>query len=291
MSLRATTERTPVASAQLPARQSTLRRQLIARGATLLALFGLVLIGALTLPEGGPTVNHLTRNLSPSLAHPLGTDALGRDMAQRTLLALAASIQIGLFAAALSTALAVVLGLAATANRTLDRLVSVATEMALGLPHFVLLMLIAYAAGGGVNGVILGVGLTHWPRLARLLRHEAQSVATSEFVRVSRALGRKPGWIARHHLAPHLIPQVIAGFVLIFPHAILHEAGLSFLGLGLPPHLPSIGVILSESLRAMMAGQWWLVLYPGLGLMLVALAFERFGEVLRRTADPAEGVA
>jgi peptide/nickel transport system permease protein len=198
-------------------------------------------------------------------------------MAQRTLLALATSLQVGLFAAALSTTLAVVLGLAATAHRSLDRLVGVITEMALGLPHFVLIIMVAYAAGGGLRGIILGVGLTHWPRLARLLRHEAQSVAASEYVRVSRALGRGPLWIARHHLAPHLLPQVIAGFVLIFPHAILHEAGLSFIGLGLPPHLPSIGVILSESLRAILAGQWWLALFPGLGLMLVALAFERFG--------------
>jgi peptide/nickel transport system permease protein len=270
---------------------SKLRRQLLRRGVAIVLIFGALLTSATLLPDGGPGVNHLTRNLAPSISHPLGTDALGRDMAQRTLLALATSIQVGLFAAALSTLMAVVLGLAASAHRGLDRMVGVATEMALGLPHFVLLIMVAYAAGGGMSGIILGVGLTHWPRLARLLRHEAQSVAASDYVRVSRALGRGPLWIARHHLAPHLLPQVIAGFVLIFPHAILHEAGLSFIGLGLPPHIPSIGVILSESLRAILAGHWWVALFPGLGLMLVALAFERFGEALRRAADPAEGVA
>ncbi|WP_444431101.1 ABC transporter permease [Rhodobacter capsulatus] len=145
------------------------------------------------------------------------------------------------------------------------------------------------AAGSG--GVVFGVGLTHWPRLARVLRHEAQTVAVADFVTVSRALGRSPLWIARHHLAPHLLPQVVAGFVLIFPHAILHEAGLSFIGLGIPPHLPSIGVILSESLRGILAGHWWVALFPGLGLMIVALSFELFGETLRRAADPREGVA
>jgi peptide/nickel transport system permease protein len=256
-----------------------------------LALFAVVLIAALALPEGGPRVSHLTRNLPPSFTHPLGTDALGRDMGARTLLALATSIQVGLFAAAISTLLAVVLGLAATLNATLDRVVGVITEMALGLPHFVLIMLIAYAAGGGFTAVIVAVGLTHWPRLARVLRHEAQSVAASDFVRVSRALGRSPAWVARQHLAPHLLPHVIAGFVLIFPHAVLHEAGLSFIGLGLPPHIPSIGVILSESLRAILAGYWWVALFPGLGLVLIALAFERLGETLRRAADPSEGVA
>lgn len=270
---------------------SRLRRQLLRRGVGVALLFAALLAGAALLSEGGPAVSHLTRNLPPSTSHPLGTDALGRDMAQRTLLALATSVQVGLYAAALSTLLAVLLGLAASAHRGLDRAVGVATEMALGLPHFVLIIMVAYAAGGGFSGVVLGVGLTHWPRLARLLRHEAQSVAASEYVRVSRALGRGPLWIARHHIAPHLLPQVIAGFVLIFPHAILHEAGLSFIGLGLPPHTPSIGVILSESLRAILAGHWWVALFPGLGLMLVALAFERFGEALRRAADPHEGVA
>lgn len=271
--------------------RSRVRRQLIARGITVLALFAMVLLAALAISDGPPRVNHLTRNLPPSLTHPLGTDALGRDMGARTLLALATSIQVGLFAAAISTLMAVVFGLAATFNRALDRLVGIVTEMALGLPHFVLIMLIAYAAGGGFVAVIVAVGLTHWPRLARVLRHEAQTVAASDFVRVSRALGRSPAWVARHHLAPHLLPHVIAGFVLIFPHAVLHEAGLSFIGLGIPPHIPSIGVILSESLRAILSGHWWVAVFPGLGLVLMALAFERFGETLRRVSDPSEGVA
>lgn len=266
-------------------------RRVIRRGGVVAGLFAAIVLGAVLVPEGGPPVNHLTRSLPPSLGHPFGTDMLGRDMAQRVVAGLAVSVKVGLFAALISTALAVVLGLGATVSRTADRMVSVATEMALGLPHFVLIMLVAYAAGGGMWGVVLGVGLTHWPRLARVLRHEAQTVAASGFVAVSRGLGRGPIWIARHHLAPHLVPQVVAGFVIVFPHAILHEAGLSFIGLGIPPHLPSIGVILSESLRGVMAGYWWLAVFPGLGLMLVALAFERFGEALRRAADPVEGVA
>jgi peptide/nickel transport system permease protein len=277
--------------AGLPALRSPLRRSLAFRGGLVAGLFLAVMLGALALPDGGPAVSHLTKNLHPSPAHPFGTDSLGRDMAARTLAALAVSVQVGLFAAVISTAIAVALGLAASLSRAADRVVGVASEMALGLPHFVLIMLVAYAAGGGMVGVILGVGLTHWPRLARVLRHEAQTVAASDYVALSRALGRSPAWIARHHLAPQLLPQVIAGFVLIFPHAILHEAGLSFIGLGIPPHLPTIGVILSESFRAILAGHWWLAVFPGLGLMLVAVAFERFGEALRRAADPAEGVA
>jgi peptide/nickel transport system permease protein len=271
--------------------RSTLRRTLRLRGLSVAALFAALLAAGIAFPDVGVAVDPSARNLPPSLAHPFGTDALGRDLAQRTLGALAASMTLGIAATLLSTALAIALAFAAAAHHLADRVVGVLTDLALGLPHFVLIMLIAYAAGGGVRGVILGVGLTHWPRLARLLRQEAQRVTASEYVQVSRALGRGPAWIARHHLIAHLAPQAIAGFVLTFPHAILHEAGLSFLGLGLPPYEPSIGVMLAESRSAILAGRWWAALWPGLGLMAIALAFERFGEALRRTADPNEGVA
>ena len=271
--------------------RSPVRRAVFWRGGLALGLFAAIVAGAALLPEAGLRVSHLTRNLAPSSLHPFGTDALGRDMAMRTLAALSVSIRVGLVAALVSTLVAVVLGLAATLSRRADRVVGVVTELALGLPHFVLIMLVAFAMGGGMQGVIIGVGLTHWPRLARVLRHEAQAVAASDYVQVSHALGRSRRWIARYHLAPHLLPQIVAGFVLIFPHAILHEAGLSFIGLGIEPHLPSIGVILSESLRAIMAGQWWVAFFPGAALMLVALLFERFGEALRTAADPGEGVA
>ncbi|WP_321342234.1 ABC transporter permease [uncultured Cohaesibacter sp.] len=267
------------------------RRQAVLSGLIALTLVLGVFAYSLMVSSDDLRVDPAARMLAPSLEHLFGTDLLGRDMLLRTLLALGQSIGIGLFAGIVSTALSVILGLLASVNRLADRIVGVATELFLGLPHFVLLMLVAYAAGGGVKGVILAVGLTHWPRLARLLRHETQRVLASDYVAVSRGLGRSPLWIAQRHLLPHLIPQIIAGFVLIFPHAILHEAGLSFLGLGVPPHLPSIGVILSESLRALGSGLWWLAFFPGLGLLLVALSFEIFGESLRRVSDPDEGVA
>jgi peptide/nickel transport system permease protein len=280
---------TDIAHAEgLPRR--AVRRQLVRRGAVALGLLAAVLAVQL-LPLDPLSVDPFARGLPPALAAPFGTDLLGRDVLARTFAALAVSAQVGLVAASLSTAIALAFAVAATFSRLADRIVGVLTELALGLPHFVLVLMVAYAAGGGMTGVILGVALTHWPRLSRVLRHEAQTVAAADYVRISRALGRSRVWIARHHMAPHLLPQLVAGFVLIFPHAILHEAGLSFIGLGIEPHLPSIGVMLAESLRGLMAGHWWVALFPGLGLVLLALAFELFGEALRRAADPREGVA
>jgi peptide/nickel transport system permease protein len=266
------------------------RRQLRRRAAMTLGFLAAILAAPL-LPLDALRVEAFARGLPPSLAAPFGTDLLGRDVLARTLEALAVSARVGLAAAAVSTLVALAMAVSATFSPLADRLVGVLTDLALGLPHFVLVLMVAYAAGGGMTGVILGVALTHWPRLSRVLRHEAQTVAAADYVRISRALGRSRGWIARHHMAPHLLPQLVAGFVLVFPHAILHEAGLSFIGLGIEPHLPSIGVMLSDSLRGLMAGHWWVALFPGLGLVLLALSFEVFGETLRRATDPREGVA
>lgn len=285
MSLAHTSDATP--AQVLPARpRSNPQKRVALLGLAALGLIAAIGLAAPLVPESWYAVNPAARGLPPSLAHPMGTDLLGRDLAARTLSALGRSIWVGFFSAALSTLIALAIGLAASLDRRTDRLLGGVTELALGLPHFVLLILICYAAGGGTTGVIIAVSLTHWPRLSRVLRHEAQTVLTSDYVMISRALGRSPGWIARRHLVPHLLPQLAAGFVLIFPHAILHEAGLSFIGLGIEPHLPSIGMMLSESLRGLMAGKWWIAAGPGLALMLVALCFELLGERLRKAADP-----
>ncbi|MBK1698787.1 ABC transporter permease [Rhodovibrio salinarum] len=259
------------------------------RGAWAAGLVLLILAGAAVLPASWLGVDARAVGQAPTPAHPFGTDSLGRDVAARTLAALAMSVQVGLLAAIVSTAIALGLALVAVLGRWADHLVGLLTELVLGLPHFVLLIMVAFALGGGTTGVVFAVAFTHWPRLARLLRHEAQTVAASDYVATSRALGRSRSWVARHHLAPHLLPQIVAGFVLIFPHAILHEAGLSFIGLGIEPHLPSVGVMLSDSLREIIAGRWWVAAAPGLGLVLVALAFERFGEALRTAAAPPGG--
>lgn len=264
------------------------RRRLPQRSMVPWVAFGLcvvVLICGQLMPQSLLVLNVDARGQPPSLQHVFGTDLLGRDIAARTLAALANSLWTGFFASTLSATLALVLALASALSRRADAVVGMATELALGLPHFVLLIIIAYAAGGGAVGVMIAISLTHWPRLSRILRIEAQTVVTAEYVRISRALGRSRLWVARHHLVPHVLPQYLVGIVLIFPHAILHEAGLSFVGLGIEPHLPSVGVMLAESLRAMMAGLWWVALFPGLGLVLIAIAIEMSGERMRRASQ------
>ncbi len=247
------------------------------------AVFLAVLIGVSTqVPESAYALSPADRYQAPGAAAWFGTDALGRDLFWRTIRALSTSFWIGLFAAAVSTLIALVIGILGALSARLDHWAGLLTELVLGLPHLVLLLLIAFALGGGSGAVIIALAVTHWPRLSRVIRAETQALLQSDFVMVSRRLGRSPLWIARHHYLPHLLPQLIAGFVLMFPHAILHEAALSFLGMGVEPHLPAIGVMLNESLGALSAGYWWLAVLPGLGLVALALSFELLGESIRR---------
>ncbi|MEF3304144.1 ABC transporter permease [Paenibacillus sp. GYB003] len=242
--------------------------------------------GALIGPE--PLSTRLEwRNLAPSAAHPFGTDWLGRDMLARTVKGLALSIGVGMAASAASAAIAALMGLiAASMGKTADRIVGFLIDLFLSVPHLVTLILIAFVFGGGVKGVVIGVSLTHWPSLARVIRAEVLQLKTADYVHISRKLGR-PRWrAATGHMLPHLLPHLLVGLLLLFPHAILHEAAITFLGLGLSPHQPAIGIILSESMRYLSTGYWWLAFFPGVSLLLVVRAFDVAGERLRLLLDP-----
>ena len=157
----------------------------------------------------------------------------------------------------------------------------------MGIPHILLVMLISLAFGKGFVGVVAGVSLSHWPSLSRVIRGEVIQLRQAAYVRTARKLGVSRGRIIRRHLLPHLLPQFLTGLILQFPHAILHEASVTFLGFGLPPEQPAIGVILSESMQYLTTGKWWLALFPGLALVLVVLLFAALGDRLRRLLDPA----
>ena len=107
------------------------------------------------------------------------------------------------------------------------------------------------------------------------------------YILTAQKLGVSRMRIAVRHMFPHVFPQFLTGLILLFPHAILHESGVTFLGFGLPPEQPAIGVILSESMQYLTTGKWWLALFPGLSLVLVVVLFAMAGERVRRLTDPA----
>lgn len=234
-------------------------------------------------------VNFMLKNHAPSLSSPFGTDWLGRDMFVRTLKGLKLSFVVGLMAALISVVIAVILSLLASFNKKLDDFVTWLIDLFLGVPHIVALILISFALGGGLKGVVVGVALTHWPSLTRILRAEVMQLQNREFIGVSRNFGKRKWWIGVQHMLPHLWPQLIVGFVLLFPHAILHEAAITFLGFGLSSEQPAIGIILSESMRYLSAGMWWLAFFPGLALLVMVALFDILGKSLRRLIDPFDG--
>lgn len=246
-----------------------------------------VVVGGAMLDQERIATNLNERNLPPSLKHLFGTDWLGRDMFTRTIMGLSLSMGVGLIGAIGSTSIALVLGMvSATMGKMADRLITWLIDLFLSVPHLVTLILIAFTLGGGFKGIVIGLMLTHWPSLARVIRAEVMQIRSAEYVQISQQMGKSSWWIAVHHIFPHLIPQLLIGFMLMFPHVILHEAAVTFLGLGLSPHEPAIGIILSESMKYLSSGMWWLAFFPGLCLLIIVRTFETIGENFRMLIDP-----
>ena len=244
-------------------------------------LWGLLMEPSLYAP------NYEARRLAPSLAHLFGTDNLGRDMFYRTVCGLSTSIQIGLLSALISSVIALILGsMSAVFGGKVDQIVSFMVDLCMGVPHLILLILISIAVGGGAAGVITGVAVTHWPNLTRVIRAEVMQIRSAQYVQIARKLGKSNWHIAAKHIVPHVFPQYLVGLILLFPHAILHEAAITFLGYGLPLDTPAVGVILAESMKHLATGMWWLAFFPGIALLLVTQLFDSVGDYMKILIDP-----
>lgn len=266
------------------------RRALLAGALVALAvLVAAVVAGALSAERASAT-DFTATNLAPCLEHPFGTDWMGRDMLARTLAGLSTSVVVGAVSAAVSSVIALVLAAAsALGGPRVDAVVGWLIDLIMGVPHIVLLILVSYALGRGAAGVCVGVAITHWPSLTRVLRAEMMQLRAQPFMACSRALGVSGVRLALTHALPCVLPQFLVGLVLLFPHAILHEASITFLGFGLSPEQPAIGVILSEAMGYLTSGAWWLAVFPGAALLAVVLMFDRVGSALRRLLS-VEGV-
>ncbi len=225
---------------------------------------------------------------APSFEHLFGTDWMGRDMFIRTIKGLSLSIIIGLGASIISSIIATILAFVASFNKFCDELVSWLIDLFASIPHILLIMMISIALGKGAFGVIMAVAFSHWVNLTRVLRAEVLQINTSEYVNLSRRFGKSRLWIAKEHILPLVLSQIFVGTLLVFPHAIMHESSVTFLGFGLSPHEPAIGIILAESMSYLAMGAWWLAFFPGVSLLIVVLLFDIIGDNLKRLFDPSE---
>ena len=250
------------------------------------ALVAVVIAGRVVF-DAATVSDFSQKNLAPSFAHWFGTDWMGRDMFLRTVAGLSTSVLVGLLAASVSAVVALALAsVAALGGKRADAVVTWLVDLFMGVPHIVLLILISFALGKGFWGVTIAVAVTHWPSLTRVLRAEIMQCRASEFVAHARKLGASWPAIAWRHMVPYVFPQFLVGLILLFPHAIMHEAAITFLGFGLSRDVPAIGVILSESMSYLSAGMWWLAVFPGLALVATVMLFDLAGSSLRRLIDP-----
>ena len=261
-------------------------KTLMCIGIFTLFLAGIMLFGSI-ITEEQIAISLLNKNQAPSLEYLFGTDWVGRNMLYRTLKGLSLSMKIGLLSSCISGVIALTLGvLGATLGNKVDSFITWFIDLVLSVPHTLVVILISISVGGGLRGIVLGVSLTHWPSLTRVIRAEVMQIRESDYAKISRNFGKSNLYIAIHHILPHIIPQLLIGIVLIFPHAVLHEASVTFLGFGLPPHKPAIGIILSEAMKYLSSGKWWLAFFPGLSLVIVSLMVDNIGKKFSQLINP-----
>ncbi len=224
---------------------------------------------------------------APSSSHWLGTDQFSRDVLARLVSGARTSLGIAGLAVALATSLGVGIGVLAGASRGMTAaLLRRLIDLALGLPRVIVLFVLVAALGAvSAAGLAVLLGLTGWPAIARLVRGETLRLREADWVVASRALGATPGRIYRSGILPGTLPPVLVAAALGLSDAILVEAGLSFLGLGIRPAAPSWGGMILEGREHLLAAPW-LVLAPSAALVITALTATLLGDVLRRHLQP-----
>ncbi|MDD1762211.1 MAG: ABC transporter permease [Methanothrix sp.] len=227
---------------------------------------------------------------APSFDHPFGTDHLGRDMFARVLYGTRVSLLVGICAAALTVSLGVLIGLlAGYFGGLVDSILMRLVDTIYSPPETILLMVLVTMFTRSVWTIILAIGLTHWMGTARLVRSEALSIRQRPFVESATSLGAGDGYILYRHIMPNLLYIAIVSVTLMTAHAILTESFLSFLGLGIPPHLPSWGNMLNEAQRDIMQGIWWTTMFPGMMIVITVLSINLLGEDLKKKLAPSRG--
>lgn len=223
----------------------------------------------------------------PSGEHLMGTDQLGRDVLARLLVGARVSLAIALTSVGLSVALGVVAGAAgAYYGGWVDALVMRTVDVVLAVPRIVLLIAAIALLQPSPSSIVLILALTQWPTPARLVRAEILSLRERDFIKAARVLGLPDRTIVFRHLLPNAIPPVLVAAMLGVSHTVILEAGLAFLGLGVPL---SWGTLLLAGKNQVLTGGWWLALFPGLAVALVAVSFNLVGDGLRDILDQGPG--
>lgn len=258
-------------------------RTAVLAGVVLAVVVLLALAAPLVAPYPPDYIDLAARARPPGPEHPLGTDRLGRDIASRLLFGARVSLFVAATAILLATALGTLVGLVAGYfGGWVDAVLSRTVDALLSMPTFFILVAVQSLLPPSVWNVVGIIGLTVWLGLARVVRGQVLSLREREFILAARALGVPTGRVITRHLLPNVVGPVIVFATLGVADAILIEAALSFLGLGIPPFEASWGNMLTDGQVAALSGAWWIPLFPGLVILITALAVNLVGDGLQQ---------
>ncbi|MCO1616019.1 ABC transporter permease [Micromonospora sp. CPM1] len=275
----------------LPARVRRLRRPgSVGTTVAVVVLAGVVaaaLLAPVLWPLDQSAVDLSRTRLAPSPEHLAGTDDLGRDVALRSLYGLRVSLLVGAVAALVAAVIGGLVGaVAGSVGGWVDRALMRVVDTVAALPHLLLGIFIVAMLRPSLGAVIASIALTHWLSTARIVRSELLSLRNRPFVDAAISGGAGRVRVLTRHLLPHVLPRLALATTLMVPHAVWHETALSFLGLGLPPHLASIGNMISDGQRSLLTGAWWASIVPGLLLVAATLALAVLTGRWRDRLDP-----
>jgi len=257
-------------------------------GGAVVILLAAVAVAAPLLAPYDPAAYDVKRILvPPSRAHLLGTDQIGRDLLSRMLYGARVSLAVGFVAVGIAMLIGTVVGVVAGYyGGAADALIMLGVvDVMLTFPRFFLLLAVIAMLQPSIFVIMAVIGVTGWMGVARLVRAEVLSLKERDFVQSARALGAGDLRLMFRHILPNAIVPVLVSAILGVAGAVLTEAGLSFLGLGVQPPTPTWGNILSDG-KANIEIAWWLSLYPGLAILVTVLSYNVFGEGLRDALDP-----
>lgn len=242
-------------------------------------------LAAVISPYGPGDANFAALTQRPGTAgYLLGTDNLGRDMLTRTFYGMQASLLVGVISVLVATVIGVPLGLLSGSNRFLDSVISRLSDVTLAFPALIVALGLAAINGASLANAAIAIGISYIPVVTRVVRVETLRIGALDFVTSARVQGAGQFRILSRYILPNALSPLIVQVTMIIPTAILGEAGLSFLGLGLQPPMPSLGVMLAEAQQYFTAAPWAAVV-PGLAILVMCLAFNILGDALRDALD------
>jgi len=251
----------------------------------LLVILVLAMFAPWIAPFDPQDVDPMIRLQSPSLPHIFGTDRYGRDVLSRVIYGARLSMEIGLSVTAFAFVFGTTAGLIAGYFPWADKILMRVVDAAMAMPSLMLALTLVAVAGAGLQNVIIALGITFSPRLARVARATALSLRERVYVEAARAMGAGHFRILALHVFPNALSPILVQLTLTFASALLAEASLSFLGVGVPPYIPSWGSIIANG-RAHMVRAPWLLVFPGVAIVLSVLSLNMMGDALRDVADP-----